>query len=201
MIEIIAFRHGETDWNQKLKFQGHTDIPLNSVGKDQAKSLIYKLDQFQPEVIICSDLVRARETAHIANSNLQAPVEFFRELRECHLGDAEGLHRDEVFKKFGAEVVSKWNSIQTHDLEFSFPNGESKLQNLKNITLCIEQFVTRNPHYKKIAVSSHGGTLRRLVHHCQHSPKEPVAIPNCVAFRIDYIASEGAWIFRGTVES
>ena len=37
MIYIV--RHGETDWNIEQKMQGHTDIPLNTKGKQQAREI------------------------------------------------------------------------------------------------------------------------------------------------------------------
>ena len=36
---LYIVRHGETDWNQKLKLQGWTDEPLNEVGISQAEKI------------------------------------------------------------------------------------------------------------------------------------------------------------------
>ena len=60
---IVVWRHGQTDWNKINRFQGHSDIPLNEVGKVQVTRAAQVLAGMNPTQIISSDLGRAIETA------------------------------------------------------------------------------------------------------------------------------------------
>ena len=60
---IVIWRHGQTDWNKINRFQGHSDIPLNEVGKVQVTRAAQVLAGMNPTQIISSDLGRAKETA------------------------------------------------------------------------------------------------------------------------------------------
>jgi broad specificity phosphatase PhoE len=196
-IEVLVFRHGETDWNRQRRFQGHTDIPLNELGREQAKSLAPLLEKHSPEIILSSDLSRAKETAEIANTLVQVPILLSPAIRECRLGDPEGLERDVVFAQFGELAWERWLSTRPEDRDFSFPNGERKSDHLARMTSYLESFFHENPHYQRMAVSTHGGSLRRLVHHCAGAPEEPVAIPNCVLYRLSFDRADGSWRFHG----
>jgi broad specificity phosphatase PhoE len=61
---VVLWRHGQTDWNIRNRFQGHSDIPLNDVGIYQAQHAARLLADMQPTGIISSDLGRAKATAH-----------------------------------------------------------------------------------------------------------------------------------------
>ena len=63
MLYII--RHGRTDWNDRHKLQGHTDIPLNDEGRRMAENAAEEYKDVHFDICYCSPLVRAKETAEI----------------------------------------------------------------------------------------------------------------------------------------
>lgn len=72
---ICLVRHGQTDWNALGKLQGQTDIPLNELGKIQARQCGEFLSKEASwDVIISSPLKRARETADIISQYIEVPV-------------------------------------------------------------------------------------------------------------------------------
>jgi len=60
-------RHGQTDWNNEKRFQGHRDIPMNDAGVKQINELADKIAHkgIVFDRIIVSPLDRARKTAGI----------------------------------------------------------------------------------------------------------------------------------------
>ena len=108
LIDFFVFRHGETDWNLQKRFQGHTDIPLNSNGREQAEKLKFIVSQLGVEHVLSSDLSRAKETARIAFQDHNLVIEESTDLREALLGDVEGLYRTEVIERYGDGWWQRW---------------------------------------------------------------------------------------------
>ena len=71
--EIYLVRHGETDWNNNGRFQGHINISLNEEGKIQAQKAYERLKTIDFDLIYSSDLERAAETARIINAHREIP--------------------------------------------------------------------------------------------------------------------------------
>lgn len=200
-IQIYLFRHGETDWNVERRFQGHTDIPLNEKGRRQALELAKTLGSLQLQVILSSDLSRALETARIAGHPHKIPVVATKELRESFLGEPEGKLRDDIIQLYGAEKWQRWLSVKAEDLDFCFPKGETKRAQLKRAQDFILNYLAKNPELRTAAVSTHGGTLRRLLHFCQGSPTEAISIPNCSIYHLEYLRADQSWHYRGQVSA
>lgn len=193
---FFLFRHGETDWNLEGRFQGHTDIPLNSRGRLQAESLREKLNFIKPNMIISSDLSRARETAEIGMTDLSQELSTFYELRETLIGEPEGMLRVDIEKKYGLDFLKRWGSSDPKDAGVAFPGGETNSQTLVRVRGFLEKFALDNKQAKRIAVVTHGGVLRKMVHSCQAAPKELVPIPNCCGFEIYFEHSSRSWHFK-----
>ena len=73
---LYVTRHGETDWNLYGKVQGKANIELNAKGIEQAKETMVKLKEENIDLIICSPLKRAKQTAEIINSEKNIPIIF-----------------------------------------------------------------------------------------------------------------------------
>jgi probable phosphoglycerate mutase len=93
---LYLARHGETDWNAVGRWQGHTDVPLNETGRQQARALALTLRPYGVHAAVSSDLSRARETAQIVAQALGVPLgPADPDLRERGFGVFEGLTRQE----------------------------------------------------------------------------------------------------------
>ena len=182
---IYVFRHGETDWNKQERFQGRVDIPLNEKGRAQADGLRAFFKANPVEVCLCSDLGRAQETARLALADLDVPIITEPRIRETNLGDVEGMTHQEIRDKMGVELIDNWRSIAAHHDEARFPNGESKREHRERVVAGIEDFL-KTTTCTHIAVSTHGGSLRRLLHHLRPELTEAVMIGNCVLYEIQY---------------
>lgn len=98
--KIFLARHGSTDWNLQGLAQGWTDIPLNDQGKREAAGLARRLAAGAWEIVVASDLLRARQTGEIIGEELGIPALLYPELRERKLGPLEGKTREEINQKY-----------------------------------------------------------------------------------------------------
>jgi probable phosphoglycerate mutase len=92
LTTFALVRHGQTDWNAQRRLQGSTDIPLNDVGRGQARDAVGVLSRYEWDAIVSSPLCRAAETAALIAGGLGLGVpRRVAELTERSFGPAEGL--------------------------------------------------------------------------------------------------------------
>lgn len=189
---VFIFRHGETDWNLQGRFQGHIDIALNSTGRKQAGSLACDIASHQIEAILSSDLSRAYETARIVASSVSCPVFADSRLREAHLGEAQGLLKEEIEARFGLELAHRWRSSQPTDADISYPGGESGAAIAGRVFQSIEDFLERSS-YTRVGISTHGGVIRRVMERILPPGSPMVPIPNGVLYSLAYDLKKKLW--------
>lgn len=96
-MEFWLVRHGQTTANEKGRFQGRLDVPLNEAGRRQAALLSRRLTRCGSfGLFLSSDLQRAWETAVIISRVIEHDPVREPLLRECSWGCLEGLRRSDA---------------------------------------------------------------------------------------------------------
>jgi broad specificity phosphatase PhoE len=87
---IVVVRHGQTEWSESGRHTSRTDLPLIEAGRRRARALRAELADQTFSLVLCSPLLRARETCQLAGYGEQAVL--CDDLREWDYGDYEGLN-------------------------------------------------------------------------------------------------------------
>lgn len=94
---LYYIRHGQTDWNAQLRFQGRQDIALNETGRAQARAngqtLAKLIDDPARFEFVTSPLGRTRETMEIIRAQMGLDPGGYRvddRLIEASYGELEG---------------------------------------------------------------------------------------------------------------
>ncbi|MCY3954269.1 MAG: histidine phosphatase family protein [bacterium] len=95
MVRLLLLRHAESEWNAQGRWQGQADTPLTERGRRHAAQAGPVLASF--EVLVCSDLCRARQSAEIIAAGAGIDViDIEPRLRERNAGPWQGLTRREI---------------------------------------------------------------------------------------------------------
>ena len=153
---IIFARHGQTEWNKELRFQGKTNVQLTETGRQQAHALAERLSSWPLEVVYTSPLDRAKFTAYaIAERHNITPIEL-NELQEIDFASWEGQSIP-LLKKEQHEAYARWRA----DPFFNPPKGAESWEHL-HIRLTRAVKIILDGSQKRIAVVSHGGIMRAI---------------------------------------
>lgn len=140
-IKITYFVHGTTTDNEQKISSGWFDVELSDLGVQQSKDLGGLTEDKTFDVVFCSDLKRAVDSAHLAWGDKYKIVEDER-LRECNYGD---------FNAKSSEVVEP---MQEKAITEPMPNGESYEMVKERIASFLED-VRRDYDGKHIAIVGH----------------------------------------------
>ena len=145
-MEILLTRHGQTKWNVLGKIQGRADIELNEEGIKQAEETGKILENENIDLIICSPLKRAKQTAQIINKNRDIPIIYDKGIIERDFGEFEGMNKTDF------DFAGYWSYKQNYKYE--------KAENIKNFFERVYKFLDKiKVQYtdKKVLIVAHGG--------------------------------------------
>lgn len=143
---IYITRHGQTDWNIKKKVQGRCDVPLNNTGINQAFETKNNLFDTDIDLIICSPLLRAKQTAEIINEDRNLPIVYDDRIIERDFGEFEGMQTSDF------DFHGYWNYYKNE-----------QYQQAENIQIFFERIysflddIEKNYSDKNVLLVAHGG--------------------------------------------
>jgi broad specificity phosphatase PhoE len=154
-------RHGVTAWNRLLRFQGHTDIPLDDEGRDQARRIGQRLalSARPPQVVWTSDLSRARETGEAIAEPFGIEVRTTPLLREMMMGEWEGLTRAEIEARGESAELERY----FRDRMTQRPPGGEAMQDAWQRLGDAAALIREEHPAGQVAIVGHGLTLRFLL--------------------------------------
>ena len=141
VIKITYFVHGTTTDNQKDISSGWKDVELSELGIKQSKELPKQIGNKKFDIVFCSDLKRAIDSAEISFRD-KFPIKQDKRLRECNYGDFNGK---------SSEIVEPMQEECIHE---KFPNGESYEDVKKRIADFIK-LLKKDYDGKRVAIVAH----------------------------------------------
>src|SRR6266508_3817461 len=140
MVTITYFVHGTTTDNEQHLATGWLPGELSEKGREQAKHLGEQVADQQFDVVFCSDLQRAIDSADLGFGDKYKIIQDDR-LRECNYGDLNG--KPLTFKEHMEDFIDE-----------PFPNGEC----YRDVEARLESFCEYlKEHYdgKHVAIVAH----------------------------------------------
>jgi broad specificity phosphatase PhoE len=163
---LVFVRHGETDWNRELRFQGRRDIPLNDIGRRQAARngrAVAGILASADWRLVASPLGRSVETMRILLAAAGQPDRAFETdpaLVEAHYGEWEGLTLSEIDaghpEAMKMREADKWGYVP--------PSGESYAMLSQRVAAWWKD--CEHPAF----IVAHGGVLRALMYQLSGLP-------------------------------
>lgn len=167
-MRLLLVRHGESEWNALGRLQGQADPPLSKLGRRQAAHAAARLVDQGIDLIVSSDLERARDTAAALATSIGLPVQTREDLREVDLGSWTGISRDQV-ERDAPELWRRWREDGVEGWE----GGEKYADAMVRIAGAVTALATAHQGETVVAVS-HGGSIRLVTCHLLGMPASEV---------------------------
>ncbi len=148
---LYLLRHGETAWSKSGQHTGRTDISLTDNGRARAAQVEPLLRRVSFEVVLCSPLSRARDTAELAGL---APDAYVDDLLEWDYGVYEGRTTADIRTEQGNPHWVIWDD--------PIPGGETPADVSMRCRRVLERVSPVIDSGKNAMLVAHGHLLRIL---------------------------------------
>jgi len=156
VTRLVLVRHGRTAWNLEGRAQGHTDVGLDEVGREQAQALAPVIGAMTPDALWSSDLARARETAEFLAVATGLEARFDARLREFDVGERAGLTTVEFAERY-PDAYAAWRAGHVTG---GVPGAETPEQVIGRVVPALREIWASTGADETTVVVSHGACLK-----------------------------------------
>lgn len=195
MKRVVLLRHGQTDWNLKRLFQGQVDVPLNDVGRSQARAVRPWVESFAPQEVWCSPLSRARQTAELATGWSTDRLSIVSQLQEMNVGHWAECSLDDLRQRW-TEELEVWLD-DPYGTKAGCGSGES-FHDLRCRLRSVLQLIEDSP-LERLLIVSHGNAIRALLAQALNLPDETawhMVLENCRASELNFYDRKVWWLYH-----
>lgn len=186
MPELTLLRHGQSEWNRLNRFTGWVDVDLTRKGEREARAAGERLkaEGVGFRRAYTSYLKRAIRTLWIVlEATDRAWIDVHKDCRlnERHYGALQGLNKEKVAQRHGADQLRLWR--RGYDVpvppggsdlgdsdggrykgRIAVPDGETLRQTVGRVMECWEELVAgRLRQGESVLIVAHGNSLRGLI--------------------------------------
>lgn len=156
MQNVFLVRHGQSDANVQMIFDNYDDgHSLTELGRRQAQQTADYFSSKSFRAMVCSPILRARQTAEIISQRIGLPFEIMREFKEFLIGDLNGLPMTGEAHETFHYVLDQW---QASNPLAAFPNGENHHGLITRFRQGLQKITTKYPEGDLLVVA-HGGLI------------------------------------------
>lgn len=150
-MKIFVIRHRQTEWNVLKKMQGFADIPLNERGLEQANEAKINLIDKTYDIVFCSPLIRAKQTATIVNEDKNIDIIYDKRLRERNYGEFEGTNKSSF----------NYNDFWVYNKNIKYAKAENVQDFFKRIYNFLDELKLKYQD-KNVLIICHAGVLKAI---------------------------------------
>jgi probable phosphomutase (TIGR03848 family) len=170
-MTVILLRHGRSTANTAHVLAGRSEgVELDDVGRQQAADLVGRLGELPIRAVVCSPLLRCRQTVEPLADALAVTVTVDDRLAEVDYGEWTG-------RKLG-DLVNEplWAVVQAHPSAAVFPGGEGLAEVQTRAVTAVRE------HDARLA-GEHGGDALWLA--CTHGDVIKAVLADALGLHLD----------------